>query len=288
MGETHPKPDMMSEQDNLTKGIERKIWKNPNKFFSHADPTYENNVVWLCLEPKRMDKQPAIARMSPSETKTNVTFQFLLPNELIENVQHHWEDYECLAGRAAQFYGELNKNWNDASSLGTAAKKWADSMLEGGKSREEASLTNEVRNAVMSSQVFNYRVDSALHYKTSERRRYEITLQLVETGDPKSDIMEIVRAIQKFSSPTMQKGTLADIRPPYIFRVYTMPKGWIDIDYAVLNAVQPTFKGPYIDGYPSTCDLLLSITDMSPLYDELFSFKDKVTTKSVGGQSGRS
>jgi hypothetical protein len=36
----------------------------------------------------------------------------------------------------------------------------------------------------------------------------------------------------------------------------------------VITAIQPTYRGPYRDGYPSICELTLSFKDLDPLYHE--------------------
>jgi hypothetical protein len=51
------------------------------------------------------------------------------------------------------------------------------------------------------------------------------------------------------------------------------PNRIISLRAAALQSVQPTYQLPYIDGYPSKCDLTLNFIDVNPL-NRTESFKN--------------
>jgi len=81
----------------------------------------------------------------------------------------------------------------------------------------------------------------------------------------------------KYSSP--ESTSSIGINLPYIFDISTSPASFIKSSYTALTAVQPTYKGPYIDGYPSMCDLSLSFTDLSPLFRKTIETGSLITVK---------
>jgi hypothetical protein len=263
----------------------RKIFKNPggSAYIGHGSEGFRQNATWIHLRPYKMGNQPAIARLQPDLKDMNLEFQFLMPNELMESIKHQWQEYECLAGRASQMVGELGKTKQEI----TGAYKGAGETLSAARNAKSGERMDAAVAAaatqLSSISVYNYRTDAALHYKTSERRNYQINFTLIETGDAWKNNIEIVKTLQQLSAPT-QTGNLVGIDVPYVFNISSHPRPWFYIEYAVIDNIQATYKGPFIGGVPSQVDLFLSITDMSPLYDKLFVTKDIINIKSVYGQ----
>jgi hypothetical protein len=82
-----------------------------------------------------------------------------------------------------------------------------------------------------------------------------------------------VKMLQSLSSPAYpEDGNMvnADIILPYLFKIKTEPGNLIFSDLAVLKQVQPTWKGPYIDGEPTRCELRLSFQEYRPLEQSVF------------------
>lgn len=267
---------------NTVKEKPRKIFKNPggSAYIGHGGEGFRQNATWLIMRPYKMTAQPAIARNNPTLEDTGIEFQFLMPNELMETITHQWQEYECLAGRASQMIGEFNKA---ITEIGGASRAGWTAVKGFGIGYDMRTQLNQSVGEFKGINVVNYRIDTALHYKSSERRNYQLNLTLVETGDPWKDIIEIVKALQQLSAPSEVTGTMVDIQVPYVFTIQSSPRPWFKIDYAVINNIQPTYKGPYLAGVPCQCELFLGITDLSPLYDKLFMADDVIKIKSVGG-----
>ena len=83
-----------------------------------------------------------------------------------------------------------------------------------------------------------------------------------------------VKLLEMLSSPAYPKQANrnfnSDIILPYLFELKTVPGDLIICDLAVLKQVQPTWKGPWIDGYPSRCELRLDFYEYRPLEQKVF------------------
>jgi len=140
------------------------------------------------------------------------------------------------------------------------------------------------------------RVDAPLTYKSSNRRQFEFMLNLVAIKDRYKEVVEPVRFLQYLSSPqatevekTSEKGKMTTmgntaIKPPWLFRVSSVPGDTLFIKLAALTSVQPTFKGPWTDGSPTYCELRLSFLEYMPLFDKTFDnehkgFAGKITAR---------
>jgi hypothetical protein len=103
------------------------------------------------------------------------------------------------------------------------------------------------------------------------------TLINVQEGLNKDIVAMPVKLLMSMSSPSYSNDNdkaNADIILPYLFELHTEPGDLIDCDLAVLKTVNPTWKGPWIDGQPSRCELRLSFTEYRPLESKVF-FADK-------------
>jgi hypothetical protein len=130
------------------------------------------------------------------------------------------------------------------------------------------------------------RVDAPLNYKSSNRRQFEFMLNLVAIKNRFKEVVEPVRFLQYLSSPqatsiekTSEEGKMTSmgntaIKPPWLFRITTVPEGTLFIKLAALTTVQPTFKGPWIAGVPTYCELRLSFMEYMPLFDKTFDTKN--------------
>lgn len=196
------------------------------------------------------------------------TWKFVLPNEIAENISHNWEEYESMATRISQKVGEIHK------AARTGKQLWG--KLDNIPTGESIDRKNWLRRAAVSStninlaQTLNYRIDSTLMYKSSERREYTFTLELAETIDVDYiTITNSVKNLELLSTPE-NTGDIITINFPSIFSVKSSAGSeyipTIFIEHAALTAVQPTWKAPYRNGYPTQVDLQLTFKDIDPLF----------------------
>ena len=124
----------------------------------------------------------------------------------------------------------------------------------------------QLHSATKSYSIPKFKVDTPLYYESSDRRNLTFEVMLIAERDPKVDLIDTVQDIMKFACPTLKSRGGINIEFPYVFDVRTQPKEWIKYPTLALTACQPTWNAPYIDGYPSSCNLQLTFKDMSPLY----------------------
>jgi len=261
-------------------------YKNPQKgqWKPHSEFT-ENASLWIRLDVYELTKQAAWGRGNIVTERTGDTFTFLAPKEFIESTVHDWADYESMMGRLAQKAAELEKGGKEigqiVSSGSDVAKLLASNIFTAGadvgaKVAQNAAL----KGADTNMSVINQRYDAPLYYKGSDRRKFDLIFYLVEEGDACSDVVVPVRMLQALSSP-VKDGVLYGILPPHIFSINSEPDAdFLFVEYAALKAVQPTWRGPYIGGYPSSCELTLSFEDMTPLFHDSFG-SSFVTVRAV-------
>lgn len=236
--------------------------------------------LWIRMDAWTLTQQAAWGRGPIVAEYAGDSFTFLAPKEFIESTAHEWADYESLMGRLAQKAGELEKE----------GRTTGQTFLAGAAAAKEIFTTMDVTSEAMKAAVakaggeitvFNQRYDAPLYYKGSSRRKFDLIFYLVEEGDPEEDVVEPVRRLQSLSSPKKQ-GMLYGIEPPRIFEIQSEPDNdFLYIEYAALKSVQPTWRGPYIGGWPSSCELQLSFEDMTPLFEDSFG-ASYVNVRAVG------
>lgn len=277
------KPGKSKKLDNISPEVGRIMIEGDGIFqcYPKFDGEFSyDSVLKIRFIAKELLSQKSNARRGQNVgNKELARFTFLAPNELIETVSHQWEPYDSIASKIAElaatglkWKSELKGLGGDGimkqiSNLGSKATEGNWSTLDG-LAKKGSSMAG-VANKANTSQS---RVDMPLVYKNSERRRYEFTLPMSTWNGGPYDILYPVRALECLSCPTLaDENDLADIIPPCVFEIETDPVGLLNVKTAALVNVQPTFKGPYMNGIPSTCDLHLAFVELDPLWDKQFS-----------------
>lgn len=269
--------------------------------------TNDTNSLWLKISARGIHSMAAWGRADKTLIPRNkrFTFYFLAPNELQEIIAHDWGPYESLAASIAEKTAWVSRMGTELRNLKqqlkgtgieTALEEASKFHLYGAGKAFIGAIANAfnkagdsfpelVRQALIAAsqaEVAKTRVDTALVYKNSERRKYDFVFHLADVGTPLyNEIIYPVRILQYLSSPSKLKSggvnDLADIDFPFYFTLETYPIDFLKIDYAALTLVEPTWKGPYIGGYPSYCELHLSFVEIPPLWDSTFHDKGLVT-----------
>ncbi len=252
--------------------------------------------------------------ISYDSQRIKAIFYFIAPNELTEVVSHSYKPYESVASKLAEKAGVGGKVATEWNNLGTTLQQTTIAGLEaiaGGKNKTptdkkpNTSTTNgnwteplsrllsQGTKALQGSDVYLYRTDSPLVYEGSQRRIYEFIFQLFATGDgigyggntAYDEVIWPVKLLQYMSSPTLpstKDGTaIAEVRSPAIFSINTEPAGLLSVERAVLKQINPVYRGPYINGAPTSCELHLTFEEFDPLWDKVFIPSGLVTTSST-------
>jgi len=235
-----------------------------------------NKFVWIHINARPILDQlsKGIGRIKVKTGAPEVQYAFLAPLAITEQAVHNWSEYESIGSRLAQkirtaakigaeFRG-LVQSFEDKANAEDNVK----SLLKNNAANKALDLKKAVQgvyNKLSPHSIPRVKVDTPLYYESSNRRAFTFEVMLVAEKNPRFDVVEPVKDLMKYSSPALLGGGI-DIDFPYMFEVYTRPKEFIRYSTLALTAVQPTYNAPYINGYPSYCQLQLTFLDMSPLY----------------------
>jgi hypothetical protein len=242
------------------------VWQRPRSVWQ----AQFENALWIVIKAYKITSQAAIQRGSGIKREpVGDTFKFLAPLEILETLNHEWAEYDSLATRLAQKIATAQRDLSEGGQalqglteeVGGAIGKWIKGEGAGGVQ----NVLSKAAGRVEGISVKQRKVDAALVYTNSGRRTYQFTFNLVDEGNPSSDIVEVVNKISRFSCAKAPAQGV-DFENPYIFEVTTEPNQFLVIKNAALESVQPTYKSPYRDGYPTACELTLSFKDLDPLY----------------------
>lgn len=268
----------------------KEIYKNPTgKNIPHAG---FSDVLWIKMTARELKSQTSASRGGWNLGDIGPTFKFIAPSDLPETISHSWEEYESMQSRLAEKVrgavkiGEEAKGLSNlGKSLGVdSAKKVLDMIKDSDKLGETA--INALNNVSVSAPVRAVRVDTPLVYTSSSRRKWDLTFQLVSHDNPAEEVVKPVKQLMRYSSPETTTGldeasSNIFIKFPWIFDLRTEPGNLIISKYTALTAVQPTWKQPYVKGYPMSCELTLNFIDLSPLFGDLIEMSSKIKTSRV-------
>ena len=150
------------------------------------------DYLWISITPKILKYD--IKNVTAGSNFANVEpsgegrFLFLAPNDIQENISHTWEPVENLITAISEKLAEARK----ALNLGDQS----------------------------------YVISSPLVYKSSNRRIFSFTTELVVYSNAKRDVFDPIEKLRKFSCPEFiggadSKTLQSSVKPPYVFRIDT-------------------------------------------------------------------
>jgi len=242
-------------------------------------PVNSNSLLWIQFSASDFISQSGYARSNGGKSSIRVgnnsrnSWRFLAPKEISENVGHDWGEYESIGSRIAGKFGELKKGAEEGKAVIAGASKMTS--MEGKSTTDKAKmLANQIAGATAAAAVPKYKIDTSMVYQGSKRREYQFTFFISMTRRSEStfkDVFEPIRKLEELSCASIVDNTLIDIEFPSIFRITSYPGSIIKINHGVLTSVIPVWRAPYIDGYPTSCELQITALDIEPLYRRSFS-----------------
>lgn len=223
-----------------------------------------DNFTWLQIECWENKSQGSVARDSTAVQRGNQLgyFEFLIEfDSIMETVTHDYGSFDSILSRLADKGVEIGKSAREVS-LGYSSLTEAIKTQSTGGSMEQVLST--AGQAALKEDVPKFKVDSAYIYQDSGRRSYDLSVDLIIHTDRYNDIVKPVKKLQEFSCA--EADGLIGIKFPAIFEIKTIPNELIHLKYCVLKSVQPTYNGPWVNGYPTHCKLQLSFEEVIPLY----------------------
>ena len=235
----------------------------PKSFFPHAD---FQDALWIIIKARKLKNINTKGRGgSISISEHGDTWKFLAPEELIEVHNHGWEPYDSFHSRLLEKIRALHVGVDQFKQISEATvneikKMWDDKTTN--------NLLAKLETAAKESSNYDlpqYKIDTPLIYQSSERRTWDLNFTLASSNGG-TDIIDAVKRLQKAAAPNLVGDSETSIEFPHIFEVRTEPSDLIKFGYAVINTIQPTWKGPFRYGNPFQCELQIGFTDMSPLF----------------------
>lgn len=250
-----------SETKGKFKYGRNEIVQRPKIGFPHAG--FGKTGLWVKMQAIQLQSQSSKGRGGAIRTGMyGPVFKFLAPETIAEQANHNWEEYESMTSRLAEKIKSLTKTKEDIRGIKELFGGDLKKVLGGiGGNLSLARLGG----ANFGSNIPKVKVDTPLVYTSSARREWNLEFILASWKDAKDEIVDPVKELMKYSSPSMGQGNIS-IEFPWIFKITTEPDGLFTVNHAALEAVQPTWKAPYIDGNPTQCDLTLVFKDLSPLF----------------------
>ena len=234
------------------------------------------DALWITMKPLKVTSQTKGARNENSiqvdKTAKLPTFKFLAPLEFQENIVHEWSPYESIVTRLLQKGVDATKFISEANTVIKPAQVAAERLMKRASEGElssgdvKAQLTNII-GKMTAANVPRVKLDTPLVYQDSTRREVTLTFYLIDEGNSYKDVVWPVKQLIKYSTPSHGDDELIGFSPPHIFEVTTLPgTKLLRIKHAALVSVQPIYRHPYRNGYPTMCELNLTFREIEPLY----------------------
>ncbi len=250
-----------SARKEVMKPDAKKIIQIPGNFFPHASFT---EALWLKFTAKELRSTGTGGRGGNLNIgKTGTTFKFLAPETIIESHNHDWQPYASIQSKILQKVLAWKKAGSEIGSIYNNLSTRIHDM--NGKLGAGAALSQALRSG-FDTDAPKWKVDTPLAYTNSQRRQWQFTFQLADaTGG--GEVIDAVKQLMKYAAPAALEDEIA-IKFPWLFQIVSEPEGLLEADYAAMTSIQPSWMAPYIKGRPSRCELTLSFTDMSPLFEK--------------------
>ncbi|MFA5025023.1 MAG: hypothetical protein WC503_00750 [Candidatus Shapirobacteria bacterium] len=246
------------------------------------------DCLWIKISACKYEGQTSNIRSSDAQVRVGATegvFKFLAPNDIQLNLDHSWENYENITSRMANVISNWMIPWQDLKNAAGNFSPWADvkNLLSGNWDSKKTGMDtlSGKLSSMLSGDVINYRVDAPLVYKGTQNLEYNFNFELaVYQASDYEKIENAIIDLMKFSSPKKIVNNVLSITPPHIFKIESIPKGIIKLQYAALKTVQPELSYPFVKGKPTSCKLQLTFQDITPLFDSTFETGSSVTVTS--------
>lgn len=246
------------------------------------------DALWIHMQPKWLKSQAKSARgKGATDARKSIIdqatgkkidlplFKFLAPVEIQENIVHQYEPYESIVTRMLQKGVDAYRIVSDFQTVAEPTYEQGKKLLTKAAKREvsaadvKTALQGIVSSMAGDTNIPRNKIDTPLIFQDSTRRQYTMTFFLIDEGNTFKDVVYPVKQLEWYSTASYGGAGKEFIgyEPPYIFEVTTVPgTKLVYMKNAALTAIQPIYRQPYRQGYPSICELTLTFTEIEPLY----------------------
>lgn len=224
-----------------------------------SDRSNSRDTLWLQLIPREMAMTNINARLNQASDKTTTLspMWFLMPSQIMTNIKHNWDDLATPAGALKDISSKISNQLMVAEGTGN-------------------------RGAITTG----HKADNPYLYVGTDRRNISLSLEFTVFRDTYNDVFQPIQKLIEYSCPQITDSSTEFVFP-YIFSLQTFTGDRkavdiISIKHVAITSVQPTYMGPWIDGYPSKATVEIDFDDLNPLYrSTLYNEKHKrITTSS--------
>lgn len=208
----------------------------PRNYWGQDSP----DTVWVEITPKRITFQNSKDQRSKGGIQSildpeNPPMRFLLQEEFALTQNHTWEPFDTVEGQLMEV----------SSKVSTGVR------------------------AAVNPRGHGSRADMPVTYTDSERRSYTFDFELASQGDNYNDVFLPTQKLLELAAA--EPTGAVNLRFPNVFGIRTVTGqnaevGIVKVEHAALTSVQPAWRAPYVGGYPTSCKLTLTLTDLSPLF----------------------
>jgi hypothetical protein len=216
--------------------------------------------LWLQIIPRKLvmtDLKSRINNIADNTTKED-PMSFLMPMSYMSTVQHEWQELSTVSSALRDLQ----------SKYGTAAKQATGAVGKGGFTVGD-------------------KADNPILYSNTTRRNIQVQLLFSVYSSTYDDVFLPCQRLIEQSCPDNVPGQNTQFTYPYVFSLQTytgdnQPTDIISIKSVGIQSIQPTYDGPWIDGYPSKAQLDITFIDLNPLYRSLLlnETNKKITVRS--------
>lgn len=215
------------------------------------------DTLWLKITPRKLIMTNINTRtdhVADDDSAKLDPLWFLMPMTQMLTYQHTWDDLITPAAALKTITSKIQKQYDILKS------------------------TAEVGGFSV-----GHKADNPHLYTGSTRRSFNIQFEFSVYTDTYNDVFLPIQNLVEYSCAEIS-GKYTEFTFPYVFNLQTFTGksksvDIISIKTVALTSVQPSYKGPWIDGYPSSATVDLGFVDMNPLYrGTLISERDKKIT----------
>lgn len=286
-----PKSHLLRQGYSGTKGVKKlvrdfkteNLVQIPGAYFPHALHT---GSLWVEMQPvELLNVNTGGNRGGSYRTGAEgPVYRFLAPDDGVQEVHNYdWEEYESMSTKLLNTINTIEagtKQIKQIASQTVNQMKRSYDQWASGKGLASISPKDFIANAVGVTKP-KFKIDSPLAFKTSHRRQFTLTFNLLSEGF--TDLTKHVKKIQAYAAP--ESTDRFSIKYPHIWKVHSNPTGVLDIDIAACTSCQVNWMRPYFRGKPQRCELTLSFTDISPLFASTIKEGGIVNVTSTGRET---
>lgn len=215
------------------------------------------DTLWLQITPRKLVMTNINSRTDhvADNTTEEDSLSFLMPMSQMFTYQHTWDDLITPAAALKTITSKIQKQYD---------------VLKGTVGAGGISV--------------GHKADNPHLYTGSTRRSFSIQLEFSVYTDTYNDVFSPIQKLVEYSCAEISD-KYTEFTFPYTFSLQTFTGDRKSVDVisiksVALTSVQPSYKGPWIDGYPSAATVDLAFVDMNPLYRSTILSNKKITVRS--------